>query len=87
MVEIIIKTDDPEIKSKERIIAYLLMDALYEFQSHRGPSPQAYVEKRYPGDSVYSGEARQKKIEEVGQRIHLANVLHHAMSFFRIEWL
>jgi hypothetical protein len=85
-MRIIIKTDEPELKANERTIQYILMDALAEFQSHRGPTPEAYVNKRYPDSQVYSGKEREKKIQQVGHRIRLAEILRNAAAHITIEW-
>lgn len=56
-------------------LRYLLSDAVSEFAVARYPA-HAYVEKRYPGDGVYAGAARDEKIAQVARRIKLAEKLH-----------
>jgi hypothetical protein len=56
-------------------LRYLLSDAVSEFAVHRTPAT-LYVDKRYPGDDVYAGEERSKKIAQVQRRIELATKLH-----------
>lgn len=52
-----------------------MLDAFYEFVSHRGPNSRAYVEKRYP---TFSEGMRTKKAMQVDRRIIIANALHKA---------
>lgn len=86
MTRIIVESTDKEIKDNERIIRHILMDALYEFVSHRGPTAEEYVNKRYPGNSVYATpEERAAKIKEVNNRIILAEKLHKAMALFEVD--
>lgn len=60
-----------------RDIELLLMDALYEFTAHRASgNGREYVDKRYPGDSVYAGERREWKIQQVEQRCRAADAIH-----------
>lgn len=65
--------------SSEQEIIYTLMDALAEFQSARHHNGESYVNKRYPDDTVYSGERRQEKIRQVNRRIHLAEQMRCAI--------
>jgi hypothetical protein len=83
-MKLILKTDSPEVKANEHTIKLILMDALGEFQSNRGPTSEAYVNRRYPDDSVYKGDARKRKIEQVEHRKRLAELLHEAE--LTIEW-
>jgi hypothetical protein len=78
--------DKSEIKANEKVIRYLLMDALYEFQANRGPSPERYVNTRYPDNHVYKGDARRDKINEVANRIKMADILHRSVGSMRILW-
>ena len=86
-MKVIIELDDDydfEIKATEHEIRYILMDALAEFQSHRGPTPEAYVNRRYPDSQVYAGKKqREEKIQQVAHRIRLAERLHRGV--FRLE--
>lgn len=56
----------------------ILHDAFAEFSSHRGPSPEEYVEKRYPNNEHYRWLDRNKKIEQVRRRCETALKLHSA---------
>jgi hypothetical protein len=53
-------------------IRYILMDALAEFVSHRGPTPAAYVERRYADNPDLNTIA---KVAEVRNRCRIAEVL------------
>lgn len=67
---------------------YLLMDALYEFRAHRlsytpydcEVAARDYVTRRYApagaGSAYPEGPAREKKIQQVAQRLRWANALH-----------
>lgn len=83
---IIIETDEPDIEASEHIIRYILMDALAEFQSNRGPTSRDYVDERYPDVPDYAWLDRKKKVQQVDQRKMLADRLHHALAFFKIVW-
>lgn len=56
----------------------ILHDAFAEFAGHRGPTPEAYVAKRYPDNEGYKWLDREKKIEQVRRRIYTALALHKA---------
>ena len=62
----------------EQQVSLLLRDALAEFVFHRGPSPSAYVERRYPASEGYDWLDRDKKVQEVRLRRAWADHLHHA---------
>jgi hypothetical protein len=57
-----------------RELQFLFMDAVYEFKTHRGPTPLAYVRERYPG---YTDEEVTKKAVQVRKRCEVAQALHH----------
>jgi hypothetical protein len=61
----------------DRDLRWLFMDALYEFVMHRGPSPVEYVDRRYPDDTVYRGEARERKVAQVLARNRWAEAIRH----------
>lgn len=65
-----------EGEASERQVRYLIMDALSEFVSHRGPTAETYVNNRYPNTADYSWLNRADKIREVNERIILAQRLH-----------
>jgi hypothetical protein len=57
-------------------------DALAEFQSNRGLSSEAYVNRRYPGNSVlYDNEQRARKIRQVEHRKMLAELIRNDIDF------
>ncbi len=56
----------------DRQLRTLMMDALSEFVMGRGPTPEEYVNRRYPDTPGYAWE----KVREVRWRCHVANVLH-----------
>ena len=60
-----------------------LKDSFYEFVSHRGPTAEAYVERRYTNDFAESWKKR--KIQEVNNRIMIADRLWHASFHVEIE--
>lgn len=62
--------------SSDKEVRHILMDALYEFVSHRGPTAEAYVNKRYPIGKDYAWLDRQEKIKQVNRRIHTAVEMH-----------
>lgn len=65
-------------ETTRKLMRYLLQDAMYEFISHRGPTAEDYVNKRYPGNEVYpEGEMREDKIKQVDNRRMLAQAIHH----------
>jgi hypothetical protein len=54
---------------------YILMDALAEFQTARGPNAEAYVNKRYPDTPEYAWLDRADKITQVERRRQIAEIL------------
>lgn len=60
-------------------VRLLLCDALGEFRQAR-MTPEEYMDRRYPGDSVYSGERREKKAKQVALRIAIAEIFRNAVS-------
>jgi len=78
MTKIIIETDDEHLKNNANLLRLTLLDAFYEFVSHRGPTAEAYVNKRYPEDEGYDWLNREEKVREVRWRIWIANELHQA---------
>ncbi|MAF72507.1 MAG: hypothetical protein CMH39_00595 [Micrococcales bacterium] len=50
----------------------VISDALAEYRTHRGPTPQAYVDRRYPADSDYSESFRDNKVYTTGRRTRAA---------------
>lgn len=55
----------------------VIMDAMAEYVSARANgNGEAYVNKRYPDENVYSGEARKVKIASVNLRCRVARMLH-----------
>lgn len=49
-------------------IGYILMDALWEFQTNRGPSSKEYVDRRYPDILAYKWLDRDRKIKDTDER-------------------
>ena len=68
----------PDTTIKE--IRHIIMDSLYEFVSHRGPTAEDYVNKRYPDNPSYSWLDRKEKIAQVNHRILIASTLHQALD-------
>ncbi len=72
-----ITIDIPELDtSSEKEVRYILMDSLYEFVSHRGPTTEEYVNRRYPNTPEYAWLNRAEKIKQVNRRIILAQQIH-----------
>lgn len=71
----------------EHELKLTLLDSFYEFVAHRGPSAEAYVNKRYPEDDnqIYVNERRKEKINQVNRRIIIANALHKASFDVKIS--
>lgn len=78
----------------QHLLHLLLCDALSEFQSRRGVDGQdcnslsmadAYVERRYPGNTVYRGENRTRKVHQVRNRCELAHNLKQAAFNLDLE--
>lgn len=59
----------------------MLMDALAEFQSHRGPTPMAYVNRRYPIRDEYGWMNREQKAAQVERRCKLAEAARMALEW------
>jgi len=59
-----------------------LMDALAEFQSHRGPTAAEYVAVRYPDTPNYGWLDRADKINQVARRKSLAEDLRCNIRVF-----
>jgi len=59
----------------------LLQEALYEFMHVRGPTPEAYVARRYadPGYDSYEDKWRTEKVKNVKARIALAEALRNRL--------
>ncbi len=59
----------------------VLMDALFEFVSHRGgTNAETYVNKRYPDTADYAWLDRKAKIEEVQRRTDIAMALRRNIT-------
>lgn len=54
----------------------ILADALYEFKANRGPTPQEYVDRRYPKTEGYDDKFRENKAKQVRRRRELSEILH-----------
>jgi hypothetical protein len=71
---------------KEHDVHTVLMDALYEFVSHRGPNAEAYVTKRYADVAAYASEERRAaKIEQVRRRCAVAEMLLDSVTSLEVE--
>jgi hypothetical protein len=63
----------------------LLMDALAEFVAHRGPTPEEYVNRRYPNTPNYAWLDREKKARSVRWRNHVAEQIRRMVDV-GIDW-
>lgn len=72
-IETFDNTNQP-IDEIEKALAFLLVDALAEFQFPRKDA-RAYVNFRYPEGKEYEWMDREKKIKEVQTRVRLAERL------------
>lgn len=70
-------------ETNETEIRYILMDALGEFVSHRGPTARQYVAKRY-NDNSFSEEWKERKIVEVDHRRSVSEALKNSVSEIKI---
>lgn len=77
-VRVTLEFENP-LHSSLQEIHYLLMDALAEFQSARHHNGESYVNKRYPGNDVYTGERREEKIRQVNRRIFTAEQMRNSL--------
>lgn len=74
-------TLDEDLSQEEKDhLRGVMCDALYEFHAHRGPSPEEYVNKRYPDDQRYAWLDREKKVRETSERRILSTKLHLVFS-------
>lgn len=77
-MKFIVTFDLPEyVETSEHEVKLILMDALYEFVSHRGPTAEAYVEKRYAN---MWDEFRKDKVKQVNKRINVCGEMHNHMK-------
>lgn len=67
----------------QRLVNYLLADALYEFISHRGGGhAEEYVSKRY---DYMSAEKQAEKVKEVNVRKAVAEALRNGDCELKLE--
>lgn len=66
-------------------VKMMLLDALSEFRSNRGPSAREYVNRRYPNTPGYAWLDREKKITEVMKRQQLADDFHQSLEMGPIQ--
>jgi len=80
-MKIVIELNNEDVEEINIInISHLLMDALYEYRIHRGPTPEAYVARRYPDG--FCGDKRNdaQKIEDVRSNCELSSLIHGSCS-------
>jgi hypothetical protein len=63
-----------------REVTHLLMDALAEFQSSRGPTSREYVDRRYPNTKAYAWLDREEKIKQVDKRKWAAEEMRNSIE-------
>jgi len=72
-------TIDTETAPTPWSLTGILLDALAEFVNHRGPTPETYVNTRYPDTPDYAWLNRPKKIAQVKARCDVAQALHQGI--------
>ena len=83
VIELDVEAEEALVGVSDQQLGILLRDAFGEFADRRSPARE-YVDRRYPGDGVFAGEARDVKVKQVERRINLANALHRGHA--RVEY-
>ena len=80
-MKVVIEFDSGQLDENQ--VVYLILDAFSEFQSHRGPTAEIYVEQRYNPHSYVID--RVGKVRQVRERVKVAEALRSGITIIRHE--